>query len=379
MKRHSQPLISVIIPTLNAGDGLIQLLDTVKAQQVPGELEIVVIDSGSRDGTSELARQRGARLMSIPRRQFSHGRTRNQAIQASRGEFVALTVQDALPLDDHWLARLLAPMLEQPEIAGTYGLQVAPPTSGLLSRTRSSLWCEAHALPVVRSLEAPSEYQEMSPEERLELIRFDDVTSCIRRTVWEESPLPERNYGEDMAWARSALLSGYKIAYTPEARVWHTHERGPIYELRRAYVDGYTRVQLVNWPGLSLELSDVFAILRRMTFFLLTKRFDAVVDLEAAYKFLLAEMYHSKPLVAQRPVQIYRSVLRFTESLTQRATHLCPDGVFPEKAWIDLLRFATVAIVGQTLGATAAAETDESQPFEKVAWHLLHWFLGGSI
>jgi rhamnosyltransferase len=377
--RNSQPLISVIIPTLNAGEGLKRLLDTVKAQQVPGELEILVIDSGSRDGTSDLARRRGARLMSVPRRQFSHGRTRNHAIQASRGEFVALTVQDALPLDDHWLARLLAPMLEQPEVAGNYGLQVAPPASSLLSRTRSSLWCEANALPVVRSLKAPSEYQEMSPEERLQLIRFDDVTSCIRRTVWEEFQLPERDYGEDMAWAKNALLAGYKIAYTPEARVWHTHERGPIYELRRAYVDGYTRVQLVNWPALSLELSEVFAILRRMTFFLLTKRFDSVVDVEAAHKFLLAEMYHSKPLVAQKPVQIYRSILEFTMSLTRRASCFCPEGVFPEKAWIGLLRFATVAIVGQTLGATAATKVNAPRFSAKLVWHVLHRFLGASI
>ncbi len=377
--QHSQPLISVIIPTLNAGDGLIQLLDTVKAQQVPGKLEIVVIDSGSRDGTSELARQSGARVISIPRRRFSHGRTRNQAIQASGGEFVALTVQDALPLDDQWLARLLAPMLEQPEVAGTYGLQVAPPMAGLLSRTRSSLWCEVHALPLLKSLEVSGGYEGMSPEERLELIRFDDVTSCLRRTVWEESPLPERNYGEDMAWAKCALLAGHKIAYAPEARVWHTHERGPVYELRRAYVDGYTRVQLVNWPALSLELSDVFAMLRRMTFFLLTKRFDSVVDVEAARRFLLAEMYHSKPLAAQTPVQIYRNILDFTMSLTRRASSLCPEGVFPEKAWIGLLRFATVAVVGQTLGATAATKVNAARLSERFVWDALHRFLGGGI
>jgi hypothetical protein len=249
----------------------------------------------------------------------------------------------------------------------------------LLSRTRSSLWCEANALPMVKSLEAPSDYEEMSPEERLQLIRFDDVTSCIRRTVWEEFPLPERNYGEDMAWAKNALLAGYKIAYTPEARVWHTHERGPIYELRRAYIDGHTRVHLVKWPALSLELSEVFAILRRMTFFLLTRRFDSVVDPEAAHEFLRAEMYHSKPLVAQRPVQIYRSMLEFTMTLTRRAARFCPEGAFPEQAWIDLLRFAAVAVVGQTLGATAATKVNAPRLSEKFVWYALHRFLGGSI
>lgn len=378
METVDQPQISVIIPTLNAGGGLIRLLETVRTQQIPGGLELVVIDSGSRDGTPDLARQSGARVMSIPRHQFSHGRTRNQAIQASRGEFVALTVQDALPLDDHWLARLLTPMLEQPEVAGTYGLQVASATSGLLARTRSSLWCEANARPVLRALETPGEYQAMSPQERLQLIRFDNVTSCTRRRVWEALPLPERNYGEDMAWAKSALLAGYKIAYVPEARVWHSHERGQVYELRRAYVDGYARVQLVDWPAPCLELGEVVEILRRMTFFLLTKRFDSLVDPEAARRFLLAEMHHYGRLVAHRPARIYKSALDFAMSLTNRATRFCLGGVLPPKAWIDLLRFALVGTVGQNLGADAAATTNRSRLPEKVAWHTLHWFLGRS-
>jgi hypothetical protein len=270
-------------------------------------------------------------------------------------------------------------MLEQPEVAGTYGLQVAPPTSGLLARTRSSLWCEKHAVPLIQTLEAPGHYQEMPPEKRLELIRFDDVTSCLRRSVWEEFPLPECSYGEDMIWAKSVLLAGHKIAFVPEARVWHSHERGPIYELRRAYVDGYARVPLVEWPALYLELGDVVAILRRMTFFLLTKRFDSMVEPEDARSFLFSEMAHYKPMVAQRPVRIYMSILEFALGLTRRATSLCPGGVFPEKAWIDLFRFSTVAIVGQTLGATAAATMNQSQRSEEMVWHALHWLFGRSI
>jgi hypothetical protein len=218
----------------------------------------------------------------------------------------------------------------------------------------------------------------MSPEERLELIRFDDVTSCIRRQVWEESPLPECSYGEDMAWAKTVLLSGHRIAYIPEARIWHTHERGAIFELCRAYVDGYARVKLVGWPAMALRLGDVVALLRRMTFFLLTQRFDSMVEPETARRFLFAEMYHYDPLVAQKPVQIYMRILRFTMGLTNRAAYLCPEGVFPERAWVELFRFATVAIIGQTLGATAATILNQPYSSQKVVWRVLHRLLGGS-
>lgn len=219
----------------------------------------------------------------------------------------------------------------------------------------------------------------MSPEKRLELIRFDDVTSCIRRRVWEEFPLPERNYGEDMAWAKTVLLSGHKIAYTPEARVWHTHERGPIYELRRAHIDGFARVQIVDWPAMRLGMGDVVALVRRTVFCLRTKRFDSMAEPEAARRFLFAEMYHYEPLVAHKAVQIYMRILRFALGLTNRAASLCPEGVFPEKAWVDLFRFATVAIVGQTLGTTAASTMNQPQSPNKPAWQMLHRFLGRSI
>jgi hypothetical protein len=116
-----------------------------------------------------------------------------------------------------------------------------------------------------------------------------------------------------------------------------------------------------------------------MAFFLLTRRFDSVVDPKVASEFLLAELYHSKALIAQPPIQIYRSVLKLAMSLTRRAAHFCPEGAFPEKAWIGLVRFATAAVVGQSVGATAATRGNTSRLSEKFVWHALHRFLGGSI
>lgn len=373
MSLHSRLLISVIIPTLNAGGRFSQLLEAIKSQQVAGDIEIVVIDSCSRDGTPDLARRGGAKVLSIPRYRFNHGRTRNQAIKASKGEFVALTVQDALPTDEHWLARLLAPLLEQSDVAGSYGLQVAPPTSGFLARARSALWCEQNNLSPVKSLRSPEEFRKMPPEKRLELIRFDNVTSCIRRSVWKRLPFPERNYGEDMAWAKQVLLEGYKIAYIPTSRVWHCHERGWLYELHRAYVDGYARVQLVDWPSPSLKFNEALAVLRRMIFFLLTRKF--MMEPAAIRHFLCTEMQHYDPLDSSESIRIHQQVLRFSRSLLEKALCFYPEEEFPEEAWINLLRFANVAVVGNNLGATAASMMEQGFSLESIAWNMLHWFL----
>ncbi len=51
--------VSVVIPTLNAGPGFGELLEKVRAQEGDFEREVIVIDSGSTDGTVELARRYG--------------------------------------------------------------------------------------------------------------------------------------------------------------------------------------------------------------------------------------------------------------------------------------------------------------------------------
>ncbi len=379
MKPPSQPLVSVIIPTLNAGSQLTDLVEAIKAQQVQGPIEIVVIDSQSRDGTLKRAQEAGATVLSVSRRHFNHGRTRNQAIAASTGEFAALTVQDALPADDKWLAHLLEPLLEQPDVAGSYGLQLASPTCGPLARIRSSLWCERHTLPGYRAIESPDRFQELSPEERIDLIRFDNVTSCIRRSLWRKIPLPGRNYGEDMGWAKEVLLAGYRIAYAPSAQVWHCHERGWLHDLRRAYIDGYARADLVAWPCPPMAFGDAVAVLRRIAFFLHTRRFDSIVDPGEMRRFLFLEHLQYDPLESSIPAQVYVSVLKFTQVLLDKASSLLPEGMLPERTWGDLLRFASVSVGGQNLGAATAYTRGQGPARVRFGWNALHWFLDRGV
>ena len=109
-KRHQSlsGTVSVVIPTLNAEGYLPDLLEAVR-QQVPCPPdEIIVIDSESRDRTREIAR-------SFPNTQvevitnFTHGRARNLGVRLSKGEYVVLMSQDAVPRDEHWLHNLLQP------------------------------------------------------------------------------------------------------------------------------------------------------------------------------------------------------------------------------------------------------------------------------
>ena len=87
-------MLSIVIPTKNGAATLPALLDSLERQQVGLATELIVVDSGSTDGTVELVRNRVDRFITIPLGEFDHGLTRNQGIEASRGELVALFVQD---------------------------------------------------------------------------------------------------------------------------------------------------------------------------------------------------------------------------------------------------------------------------------------------
>jgi rhamnosyltransferase len=76
----------------------------------------------------------------------------------------------------------------------------------------------------------------MSPIDRLAACTFDNVCSCIRRSVWREYPFTATPIAEDVEWSKSVLLAGYHLAYVPDAVVMHSHDRSARYELSRTYL-----------------------------------------------------------------------------------------------------------------------------------------------
>ncbi|MCX9059217.1 glycosyltransferase, partial [Citrobacter portucalensis] len=102
IKHKNKVKASVIIPTLNGGEIFKKVIDKLLVQIAPWQFEIVVVDSGSNDGTVEFLKSRNVVLHQIEKSQFQHGRTRNLAIQISKGDYIAVLTQDALPYDEYW-------------------------------------------------------------------------------------------------------------------------------------------------------------------------------------------------------------------------------------------------------------------------------------
>lgn len=263
----------MVIPTYNAGHSFEKLLESISEQRTNFAYEILVVDSGSTDGTVDVAQRFGATVHQILKSEFNHGATRNLGISLSGGEYVALVVQDALPLDEYWLTALVENLERDELVAGAYGRQVPHPGSGALTRALTGNLLAAASERREQSTGGAEAYRRLSAEQRWRLAAFDNVSSCVRRAVWEEIPFDETNFAEDLRWGKRVVEAGYKLVYEPRSAVFHSHERGAMYDLRRYYVNSRVLSELFglepvrNIPRLCLSMAlsslHLYGLLRK--------------------------------------------------------------------------------------------------------------------
>lgn len=148
MEASSQPFVSVIIPAYNAAGTVRRAIDSALAQTYRA-FEIVVIDDGSADPTSEIVRTYGdrVRLLCLPKNRGESG-AMNAGIEVAKGEYIAF-----LDADDEWLpAKLekqMAALGANPratmvtcgcrfiDIAGNVNLEFGMPPAGY---AKSEIW-----------------------------------------------------------------------------------------------------------------------------------------------------------------------------------------------------------------------------------------------
>jgi len=222
-------VISVLIPVKDGGADLVRCLEGIARQRVDDDVEVVVVDSGSTDGSPDRARELGARVHEIPPREFVHGATRNLAARLSHGDVLVFTTQDAVAADEHWLATLVSP-LDGEGVVGAYGRQLphddAPPPE------RFFLDFMYGSSPRVQRL---ARVEELTYEYTL----FSNVNSAIPRAVWAAHPFRDDvTMSEDQEWSRRMLLAGNAIAYEPRAAVRHSHTYTLGGAFRRFYASG---------------------------------------------------------------------------------------------------------------------------------------------
>lgn len=231
--------ITVAIPVRNGRPFLDDALHALRAQQIDRPIEILVADSGSTDGSREIARQQGAAIIDVQPEDFSHGGTRRLLSRQAQGAHIAFLTQDAVPASDRWLANLLDGFDMASDVGLVFGPYRPRPDASAMVRRELDEW--------FRSLSAdgsPRLERGMPTDGGSDAVRrlfFTDANACISRSALERVPFREVSYAEDQLLARDMLRAGYAKVYRPDAPVTHSHE----YRTRETFQRSFD-----EWRGL---------------------------------------------------------------------------------------------------------------------------------
>jgi glycosyltransferase involved in cell wall biosynthesis len=241
------PEVSVAIPVRDGGELFAGVLRALAAQSVAHEL--LVCDSGSTDGSLELAREHGARVLQIAPERFAHGGVRNRLIQAAQGAHVALITQDSEPADERWLERLLEGFALAEDVAIVYGPYRPRPDASAAVRIELESWFRSLSPDGSPALERLAGRERSLPTIDLVGRRgfFTDANACLARSAWERVPFRDVPYAEDRVLALDMLRAGYAKAFVPAAAVIHSHDYTSVQQLRRCFDEWRALREVYGW------------------------------------------------------------------------------------------------------------------------------------
>lgn len=210
--------VSIIIRTRDEQQSIGGTLEAVKAQKASLTQEIVVVDSGSTDRTTDIVERAGVRLVHIPPERFSFGKALNYGAAASAGTILVNLSAHCRPLAESWLARLTSPIVKG-EADATFGKQV--PHRGINPVEEAG---------ISRIFRDEIDFTNERPP-------FSNANCAFRRTLWELFPFDETlTAWEDFLWY-SQISKRYRVTYVAEAAVFHSHPFVLDYWMRRSRSD----------------------------------------------------------------------------------------------------------------------------------------------
>lgn len=228
MNLNTKLKVHLFIPTLNAGKLWPKVIDSIKNQTYPID-QVIIIDSGSTDGTLEQIKAENFELISIDKRDFDHGGTRQLAVSSfPESDIYVFMTQDAILASIDSMEVLIDSFVSNPKIGMAYGRQL-PHLGGKILESHARLFNYPPASQT-RSIED-------APKYKIKTISCSNSYAAYRREAFEESGgFPSGTIlGEDVLIAGAMLMKGWMMKYVAESAVYHSHDYSALEEFKRYF------------------------------------------------------------------------------------------------------------------------------------------------
>jgi rhamnosyltransferase len=256
-----KPQFGVIVPTYNPG--LEAWAKWVQALQLQNckPMQVVVVDSGSTDGSLDLSLQAGFTLLHTKAQDFNHGATRQWALNqgffksesssaqsptnsatpstspsaSTPPDFIVFLTQDAILANSNALEELLQ-AFQDPQVAAAYGRQLPKPEAH---------WLEAHT----RSFNYPNASRTVQLQDKASLgikacFLSNSFAAYRLQALMAQGGFPAHlPLGEDTFTAAKLLLSGQSLRYQATAEVYHSHNYNGLQDFQRMFDTGVFHAQ----------------------------------------------------------------------------------------------------------------------------------------
>jgi rhamnosyltransferase len=230
MDESHLPAVSVVIRAHNEERALPAVLRAIELQDYPTPPEVVLVDSGSRDGTRKIAARHGAKVISLDRA-YSPGLASNVGFDAANNPVCVLLSAAAFPATDLWLRTLVTPFCgKATNLAATFSRQVPVPGASPVEDAF-----------VLRTF-GPS----------ASAARFSATSAAVSRDVWKLQPFEETfppGGPDDREWFDRITRAGFTAKYSPESVVVRSHGYSLGEWYRRIWVDAAGEEAIVSLGG----------------------------------------------------------------------------------------------------------------------------------
>jgi len=216
--------ITVGIRTLNEADKLERLLLDIERQDFDGPIEVIIVDNESSDNTKEIAKKFGAKVLTLPRSDFTYPKSMNMAMDAASHELVFLTVGHAELISTKSFRAGVAAMNSKKDlVAGAFG--------HALPGSAASTIEGCIAMGSIFNLKGHAIHRAS--------IGTMAATGCVlRKSVWKELGKFDERFergGEDTELARKMLTQGYLVYDEPLLSTHHTHGLNALNTMKQWY------------------------------------------------------------------------------------------------------------------------------------------------
>jgi rhamnosyltransferase len=219
--------IALIIPTLNIGEKLKELLESINKQTIQPSIKLI-IDSSPTNTIDELARAYGFIVIKINQKDFNHGATRQLGVEKiPEADIFLFLTQDVILVNERALENLLL-CFDNPKVGAAYGRQLPRPNAKLI---------EAHArLFNYRDTSSVKSFQDSSIYGVKTAFISNSFAAYRRSALVEVGGFPKNVIlCEDTYVAAKMLMNDWLIAYSAEAKVYHSHNYSYRQEFQRYF------------------------------------------------------------------------------------------------------------------------------------------------